>query len=102
MTVNGSFRPRATLNVLAAFSVLGVKAPTGTTTINTEQHVELSQGLNLWSAPAGDPQRGQLFVRFARTGSLAPSFAATGIAAPSATLNRAQWTVATGLNLRLF
>lgn len=101
VTVNASFRPRATLNALAAFSVTDVRAPAGTTSVNTEQHLELSQGFNLWSAPAGDPQRGQLFARFARTGSLAPSFAATGVVAPVA-LGRAQWTVATGLNLRLF
>jgi hypothetical protein len=100
-TMNGSFRPRATLNVLAAFSLTAVRAPAGTTSVNTEQHLELSQGFNLWPTPASEPQRGQLFVRFARTGSLAPSLAATGVVAPAA-LNRAQWTVATGLNLRLF
>jgi hypothetical protein len=99
--MNASFRPRATLNALAAFSVIDVRAPAGTTSVNTEQHLEISQGFNLWSAPAGDPQQGQLFVRFARTGSLAPSLAATGVVAPAA-LGRAQWTVATGLNLRLF
>ncbi len=69
--------------------------------MNTEQHLELSQGFNLWSAPASDPQRGQLFARFARTGSLTPTFAATGVVARAA-FGRAQWTVATGLNLRLF
>src|SRR5262249_33766271 len=100
LTVNGSFRPRATFNVLAAVSVIDARTPAGTTTVNTEQHLELSQGFNLWAAPAGE-QRGQIFARFARTGSLAPNFAATGIAAPAA-LGRAQWTVATGLNLRLF
>jgi len=101
VTMNASFRPRTTFSVLAAFSVTDVKAPAGATSVNTEQHLEFSQGFNLWSAPAGDPQRGQLFVRFARTGSLAPSLAATGVVAPAA-LGRAQWTVATGLNLRLF
>jgi hypothetical protein len=101
VTMNASFRPRATLNAQAAFSVTDVRAPAGMSSLNTEQHLELSQGFNLWSAPAGDPQRGQLFVRFARTGSLAPSFAATGVVAP-VSLGRAQWTVATGLNLRLF
>jgi hypothetical protein len=101
VTMNASFRPRATLNALAAFSVIDVRAAAGTSSVNTEQHLELSQGFNLWSSPASDPQRGQLFVRFARTGSLAPSFAATGVVAPAA-LGRAQWTVATGLNLRLF
>jgi hypothetical protein len=99
--MNASFRPRATLSALSAFSVIDVSAPAGTTSVNTEQHLELSQGFNLWPAPAGEPQRGQLFVRFARTGSLAPSVAATGVVAPVA-LGRAQWTVATGLNLRLF
>ncbi len=101
VTMNASFRPRTTLNVLAAFSVTDVEAPAGTTSVNTEQHLEFSQGFSLWPAPAGEPQRGQLFVRFARAGSLAPSFAATGVVAPAA-LGRAQWTVATGLNLRLF
>jgi len=100
-TMSASFRPRATLNMLAAFSLTDVEAPAGKTSVNTEQHLEFSQGFNLWPAPAGEPQRGQLFVRFARTGSLAPSVAATGVVSPTA-LGRAQWTVATGLNLRLF
>ena len=101
MTMNGSFRPRATLNVIGAFSVIDLRAPTGTTTVNTEQHLELSQGFNLWPAPASEPQRGQLFVRFARTGSLLPNVAANGIVVPPS-LSRAQWTVATGANVRLF
>ena len=101
MTMNGSFRPRATLNVIGAFSVIDLRAPTRATTVNTEQHLELSQGFNLWPGPANEPQRGQLFVRFARTGSLLPNLSANGIVLPPA-LNRAQWTVATGANVRLF
>ncbi len=101
VTMNGSYRPRTTFNVIAAFSVIDVRAPAGTTTVNTEQHLELSQGFNLWPAPAGEPQRGQLFLRFARTGSLVPNIAATGVVAQAAS-DRAQWTVATGVNVRLF
>jgi hypothetical protein len=101
LTMNGSVRPRATLNVIGTFSVIDARSPAGATAVNTEQHLEFSQGFSLWPAPAGEPQRGQLFVRFARTGSLVPNLAATGIVTPIA-LNRAQWTVATGLNVRLF
>lgn len=100
MTFNGSFRARATLNLLGAFSMIDARAPTGKTTVNTEQHLEVSQGFNLWPTPASEPQRGQLFARFARTGSLVPLVSATGVVSPSAT--RTQWTVATGLNFRLF
>lgn len=101
VTINGSFRPRTTLNVIGAFSVVDLRAHTGASNVNTEQHVELSQGFNLWPAPASEPQRGQLFVRFARAGSLLPNLGANGVVSPPS-LDRAQWTVATGVNVRLF
>jgi hypothetical protein len=87
--------------MIGAFSVIDLRAPTGATSVNTEQHIEFSQGFNLWPEPASEPQRGQLFVRFARAGSLLPNLGANGIVTPPS-LDRAQWTVATGVNLRLF
>ena len=97
-TLNGTYRPFANTNLLGAFSLLRTKPPTGVATVNTDQRLELSQNLNLWSGASGS--RGQLFVRYARTTSLLPDFASLFV--PTPRLNRQQWTLASGLNLRLF
>lgn len=99
-TVNGAFHPRATTNLLAALSLLRNRPPTGAATFNTEQHLELAQGISLWPEGTG-AQRGQIFLRYARTGSLLPDVSVLGLTNP-AFVHRAQWTIATGLNLRLF
>jgi hypothetical protein len=99
VTLNGSFRPRATTSVLGALSLVRTRPPTGVSTVNTDQHVELSQSFVL--PGAGEAQRGQFFVRYARTGSLLPDLSA--LAATSQSLvHLVQWTVASGLNVRLF
>jgi len=97
-TINGSYRPWAAANLLGAFSLLHTRLPTGVSTITGDQRIELSQNLNLWTGP-GD-SRGQLFVRYARTTSMLPDF--NSVLASSARINQRQWTLASGLNLRLF
>jgi hypothetical protein len=99
-TLNGSLHPRGATNLTAAISLVRNRPPTGVTALNTEQRVELSQGFNLWPEAAG-AQRGQLFVRYARTGSLLPDVSILGTTNP-ALVHKAQWTIASGLNLRLF
>ena len=97
-TLNGSYRPWAATNVLGAFSLLHTRPPAGVSTVNSDQRIELSQNLNLWSGPGAS--RGQLFARYARTTSMLPDFNSLLTSAPR--LNQRQWTLASGLNLRLF
>src|SRR5205085_1175909 len=99
-TLNGSFHPRPTTNLLAALSLLRNRPPIGGATLNSEQHLEFSQAFSLWPEAAG-AQRGQVFLRYARTGSLLPDVSVLGLT-NAAFVHRAQWTIATGLNLRLF
>jgi hypothetical protein len=99
-TLNGAFHPRPTTTLLSALSLIRNKLPTGVATLTSEQHLELSQGVHLWAEPGGE-QRGQIFMRYARTGSLLPEATVLGVASP-ALVHRAQWTIASGLNLRLF
>ena len=100
LTLNGSFHLRAVTTVIGAVSLVRTRQPTGIVSSNSEQHLELSQGFDLWPRSAG-AQRGQLFLRYARTGSLLPDASVLDVARP-VLVRRAQWTVASGLNLRLF
>ena len=97
-TLNGSYRPWVNTNLLGALSLVRSRPPAGGATVNGDQRIELSQNLNLWAGPGGS--RGQLFVRYARTTSLLPDF--TSLLVPAPRLDRQQWTIASGLNLRLF
>jgi hypothetical protein len=99
-TLNGSFHPRAATNLIGAVSLVRNRPPIGAATMNTEQRLELSQNFSLWPEASG-AQRGQLFLRYARTGSLLPDVSLLGVT-NSALVHRAQWTIASGLNLRLF
>lgn len=99
-TLNGSLHPRSATNLVAALSLLRNRPQTGAATLNSEQRLELSQGFNLWPAAPG-AQPGQLFVRYARTSSLLPDVSVLGVSSPSL-VRRAQWTIASGLNLTLF
>jgi hypothetical protein len=99
-TMSGTFHPRATTSLIGALSLLRSRPPAGPAKLNTEQHLELSQGFNLWARAAGE-QAGQMFARFARTGSLLADVSVLGVLNPTL-VRREQWTVATGLNLRLF
>ena len=99
-TLNGSFHPQAATNLIGAVSLVRNRPPIGAATMNTEQRLELSQNFSLWPEASG-AQRGQLFLRYARTGSLLPDVSLLGVTTP-ALIHRAQWTIASGLNLRLF
>jgi len=100
LTLNAAFRPHTTTNLIGAVSVLRNRQPSGLATVNTEQHLELSQAFAPWPRPDGS-QRGQLFVRYARTGSLLPEVSIAGATSPTF-VHQAQWTVSSGLNVRLF
>ena len=98
-TFNGSYRPWAATSLLGAFSLLHTRPPAGQSTVTSDQRIELSQNLNIWAGPGGS--RGQLFVRYARTTSQLPDFNSL-ITSAAPRLNQRQWTLASGLNLRLF
>ena len=99
-TLNGSFHPRAVTNLTGAVSLVRTRSPAGVTSSNSDQRLEVSQGFDLWPGASG-AQRGQLFLRYARTGSLLPDVSALGVTSP-ALVHSAQWTIASGLNLRVF
>jgi hypothetical protein len=80
--------------------VLRTRRPVGAATVNGEGRFELSQGVGLRAGSIGE-QRGQVFLRYARTVSLIPD-QAFGALAPFVRAMRQQWTLASGLNLRLF
>jgi hypothetical protein len=98
VTLNGTFRPLPNTSLLGALSLLHTRPPTGIATVNSDQRLELSQNVNLWAGPGAS--RGQLFLRYARTTSRLPDF--TSAVFQGAHVNREQWTIASGLNLRLF
>ena len=85
--------------MLTRTPVTSTRPPAGVSTITSDQRIELSQNLNIWAGPGGS--RGQLFVRYARTTSQLPDFNSL-ITSAAPRLNQRQWTLASGLNLRLF
>jgi len=93
--------PRGT-GLLAAVALVRTQPPTGSAALDTEERLELSQAIRWWTG-AGAPDRGQVFLRYSRTTTrLAPPAAAL---LPPAALDlsfRQQWTLATGLNMRIF
>ena len=99
-TVTSSLPLPAAFRILAALSAVDTRPPAGASSLIGEQHVELSRSLRLWPGESG-AERGQAFVRWARTSTLAPD---PTLVPPvvGARLSREQWTVASGLNLRLF
>ena len=98
-TLNGTYRPHATTNLVVGVSLLRTRQPTSLSTTNTEQHLELSQSFLL--PGASEAQRGQFFLRYARTASLLPDLTGLGGVNPPLVHNQ-QWTLASGLNVRLF
>jgi hypothetical protein len=98
VTATTNVRPFANTSLVGAFSLLHTRSPTGTTSVNGDQRVELSQNLTL--SPNAGASRGQLFLRYARTTSLLPDFGSFLIPAPR--LRQQQWTLASGLNVRFF
>lgn len=100
--LNSSLTSSAGTGVLAAMALIRTRQPTGSASLDTEERLELSQAIRLWTG-AGTPDRGQLFVRYARTTTRLPLPGA--VLAPPAPVDlslRQQWTLATGLNVRIF
>ena len=93
----------AAFHVVASLSAVETRPPASVRSLVGEQHLELSRALRLWPGATG-ADRGQLFARYARTASRLPNppLAGTVPLAEQARVSQSQWTVATGLNLRLF
>jgi hypothetical protein len=98
LTLNASMRPRPATSLTAGLSVLHSRPTGATASLNTDQRIELSQGVSLWRDGGGAP-RGQFFLRYGRITSLTPDFAAL---ASGARVGSRQWTIASGLNFRVF
>ncbi len=100
ITLNTNLRRGQGTSLLLAVSVLNTQPPTGASTINNEQRVELTQPLSFWRDGSGGA-RGQLFLRYGRSTARLPDFlqAATN---PLAQVTQRQWAVSSGLNLRVF
>jgi hypothetical protein len=100
--LNSSFTTSAGTGLVAALGLVRTKPPTGSASVDTEERLELSQAIRLHATP-GAPDRGQLFLRFGRTTTrLAPPDAVLLPPTPLDLSLRQQWTLATGLNLRIF
>lgn len=100
--LNASLTSPAGTGLVAALALVRTRPPTGSASLDTEERLELSQAIRLWTGTGG-PDRGQVFVRYGRT--------TTRLAVPGAVLVppepldlslRQQWTLATGLNMRIF
>ena len=98
-TFNSAIAPRSGTGVVAALSLLHTRPPLGVATVNTEARLELSQAVSL--RPAGGEQRGQAFLRYARTTSLFPDPALAALS-PFVRALQQRWSLASGLNMRLF
>ncbi|WP_411281109.1 hypothetical protein [Gemmatimonas sp.] len=99
-TLNANLRRGRQTSVALALSLLRTTPPTGPTTLNSEQRAELTQPLAFWRDASGGA-RGQLFVRYARTTARIPDFLRAALD-PLALLSQQQWSIASGLNLRVF
>ncbi len=99
-TFNTNLRRGQSTSAVIALSLLRTTPPSGPVTLNGEQRVEITQPLNIWRNRNG-ASRGQVFLRFGRTTARIPDFALQATN-PLAVLQQRQWTVSSGLNLRLF
>jgi hypothetical protein len=100
VTVNTNLRRGQSTSMVLAFSLLRTTPPAGPRTLNTDQRVELTQPLTVLKDRSG-AARGQIFLRFGRTTARLPDFALQATN-PLAVVNQRQWTMSSGLNLRLF
>ena len=100
LTLNGTLHTIAALNVAASLSAVETHPPAGATSLNGEQHLELSRALRLWPGASG-AERGQAFVRYSRTNSIQPDPTVAPLVTQTR-ITREQWTVASGLNFKLF
>ncbi|HEY6825202.1 MAG TPA: hypothetical protein VI259_00005, partial [Gemmatimonadaceae bacterium] len=100
--LNSSLTTSAGTGIVAALALVRTRTPNGSASLDTEERLELSQAIRLRTA-TGAPDRGQAFLRFGRTTTrLAAPLA---VLLPPASLDmslRQQWTLATGLNVRIF
>ena len=100
--LNSSLTSRRGTGVLAALALVRTRPPSGSASLETEERLELSQAIRLWTG-AGATDRGQVFLRYARTTTrLAPPGAVLAPAVPLDLSLRQQWSLATGLNVRIF
>jgi hypothetical protein len=100
LTLNSSITLRRSTGVLTSVSIVRTQPPEGVAAINTEERLEISQGLHLFAGATGE-QRGQAFLRYARTTALLPDPALAAVA-PLARALQQQWSLASGLSLRIF
>jgi hypothetical protein len=97
---NGSWRPATQTNISASVSTTtGQDTPRTQHSENSDVRIEVSQGIALYT-PAGQANRGQLFLRFGRQGGVNLLFPASSDTQTRS--SRASWTVVSGLNLNLF
>jgi len=100
--LNSSLTTSAGTGIVAALALVRTRTPTGSASLDTEERLELSQAIRLRTA-TGAPDRGQAFLRFGRTTTRLP--APIAVLLPPTPLDmslRQQWTLATGLNVRIF
>lgn len=100
LTMNTNLRRGQGTSLVLALSLLRTRPPVGPVTLTSEQRMEFTQPL-LFLRDATGGARGQLFLRLGRNVARLPDFlqAATD---PAATITNRQWSLASGLNLRVF
>ena len=102
LRLNSSLTPGVGPGLVASVSLVRTSPPTGAASLNTEERLELSQSLRFLPG-GGAAERGQAFVRYARTTTrLAPPGALLATASPLDLSLRQQWSLSSGLNLRVF
>jgi hypothetical protein len=100
VTLNTNLRRGQSTSLVMAVSLLRTTPPKGPTTLNSDQRLELTQPLAFLRDGSG-AARGQVFLRFGRTTARLPDFALQA-SNPLAVVRQRQWTIASGLNVRLF
>ena len=101
LALNSSLTSRRNTGLVAAVSVVRTRPPAAVVaTINTEERLELSQALRFWSGTSGE-QRGQLFLRYARTTARLPDPALSTVA-PLVRVLQHQWSLSSGFTMRIF
>ena len=95
MALNWRLRPTTGFTA-AVSSIVSRDASRPTRTRNSDMRLEASQVLNVRGA-----QRGQLFLRYGRNSLELPNLVPSGAGVP-ANLTQQQWTLSSGLSLRLF
>lgn len=100
VTLNTNLRRGQSTSLVMAVSLLRTTPSKGPTTLNSDQRLELTQPLAFLRDGSG-AARGQVFLRFGRTTARLPDLALQATN-PLAVVRQRQWTIASGLNVRLF